>query len=138
MGKTLAEELFDRLWDAFLQVVEEPTVVDAVDVGEAVYQLIDETESDIYYYAFDTPDIPFENAFDHLLHHFVSYVYTGDLPDEESLDDAFFEILADKCDEDDEMEDYVNCVNEVYHDVRAVKQFILEFLSSYLKVEVIN
>ena len=131
-------DLFDKLWEAFLQAVEESTVVDAVDEGEAVYQLIDETESDIYYIAFNTPDIPFESTFDHLLHHFVAYAYTGDLPDEGTFDDIFFEILADTCDEEGDMEDYVDCVNKVYQDVRAAKLFILEFLSGYLKVEVIN
>jgi hypothetical protein len=137
MGKILAEELFDRLWGAFLQAVDFSTVVDAVDEREAVYQLINETESDIYYIAFNTPDIPFESAFDHLLHHFVTYTYTGDLSDEETFDDIFFEILADTCDEEGVMEDYVNCVNKVYHDVRATKLFILE-LPGYLKVEVIG
>jgi hypothetical protein len=108
MAKTLAEELFDRLWGAFLQALEEPIAVDVISEREAVYQLIDETESDIYYIDFDTPDIPLENAFDHLLHYFATYIYTGDLPDEETFNDIFFEILADRCDGEDDMEGYVN------------------------------
>jgi hypothetical protein len=130
--KTMAEKLFDLMWEAFIDSLDDPFPLAGDNLEVVEEDLIDTIASEIYYWA----NHELLRELDvHLVDWFARYIVKSTLPGDEEFNSVFFD-MVEECEEETDMEKYYACVSNTYNTVRMARQFILEFLSDHLKVEV--
>jgi hypothetical protein len=135
----LGEELFDLVWGAFTSSLEEPMILDDPDelVEATVFSML---VSKPTFFTFaelvKQLSVPPADTYTYILDYFTRYILGGQLPSEEEVSDAFFD-KVEEC-EVDSMDEYMNCVNQIYYALKLAKQFALEFLPKHVRVEVVS
>jgi hypothetical protein len=132
--KTLAEELFDLMWNVFFNSLDDPIPLDGSNIEEAEEDMIDTIASELYYYV----EHELLRELDvYLVDWFARYIVKGTLPKNKEFNDAFFD-MVEECEEETDMEKYYACVTNAYNTVRMARQFLLEFLPEHLQVKIIS
>jgi len=138
MTRTLGEELFDVVWGAFTGSLEEPMVLDHPDelVEVTVFSILASKPTFFAFAELVKPlSIPPADAYTYILDYFVRYIF-GQPPSRGEIDEAFFDKI-EEC-EVDGMDEYMNCVSQIYYALKLARQFALEFLPKHLRVEVVS
>jgi hypothetical protein len=130
--KTVAEELFDLMWEAFITFLDDPLPLDGNSLEVVEEDLIDTIASEIYYH-FEHELLRELDVY--IVDWFARYIVKGTLPRDEEFNHVFFD-MVDECMEETDMEEYYACVTTAYNTVRMARQFTLEFLPEHLKVEI--
>lgn len=138
MTRTLGEGLFDLMWGAFTSSLEEPMILDHPDelAEVTVFSILASKPTFFTFAELVKPlSIPPVDAYTYILEYFIRYIF-GQLPSKEEIDDAFFD-KVEEC-EVDSMDEYMNCVNQIYYALKLARQFAHEFLPKHLRVEVVS